>query len=187
MSIDVFVGDKAIRKHNNEFNKIEFKLDIRKTLGGDYVIYDHEEMDIVVAPKTKKIVAFAKDSISEMVYDTQSRFFDFLSKKGVVSRDSVQSGNVYASMQGKLETPGSEDIDPVQVAIYSIAKFVEDERPKYEFLKQIEKEEEEMLTDPTDEEATELGDVPHAREKGSIRPGIYYQAYMNNRFYGMHE
>tara|TARA_B100000131_G_scaffold238213_1_gene230372 strand:+ start:1477 stop:2040 length:564 start_codon:yes stop_codon:yes gene_type:complete len=187
MSIDVFVGDKAVRKHNNQFNKIEFKLDIRKTLGGDYVIYDHEEMDIVVSPKTKKIVAFAKDSISEMVYDTQSRFFDFLTKKGVISRDSVQAGNVYASMQGKLEAAGSEDIDPVQVAIYSIAKFVEDERPKYEFLKQIEKEEEEMLTDPTDEEATELGEVPHAREKGSIRPGIYYQAYMNNRFYGMHE
>ena len=187
MSIDIFVGDKAIRKRANEFNKIEFKLDIRKTLGGDYVIYDHEEIDIVISPKTNKIIAFAKDSISDLMYDTQSRFFDFLSKKGVVSRSSIQSGNVYASMQGKMETPSSDKIDSLQVAIYSIAKFVESEKPKFEYLKQIEQEEEEMLTDPVDKESTELGDVPHAREKGTIRPGIYYQAYMNNRFYGMYE
>ena len=138
-------------------------------------------------PKIKKIVAFVKDSISDLTYDTQSRFFDYLTKKGVVARESVQAGNVYASLQGKLEAPASENVDPVQVAIFSIAKFIEEEKPKYQYLKDMEEEEEEWLTSPTDEEATELGEVPHAREKGSIRPGIYHQAYMNSRFYGMHE
>ena len=187
MSINVLVGDKAIRKYQKELNKFNFNLDLRKTLGGDYVIYDHNEVDIVVMPKIKKIVAFVKDSISDLTYDTQSRLFDYLTKKGVVSRDSVQAGNVYASLQGKIEPPPSEDVDPVQVAIFSIAKFIEEEKPKYEYLDQLEDEEEKWLTEPVDDEATDLGDVPHAREKGSIRPGVYNQVYMHNRFYGMHE
>tara|TARA_R100000008_G_C3558673_1_gene154706 strand:+ start:574 stop:1137 length:564 start_codon:yes stop_codon:yes gene_type:complete len=187
MSVKVLVGDKAVRNYQKELNKFNFKLDLRKTLGGDYVIYDHKEIDIVVMPKIKKIVAFVKDSISDLTYDTQARFFDYLSKKGVVSRDSIQAGNVYASIQAKLETPASEAVDPVQVAIFAIAKFIEEEKPKYEYLDHMEDEEEKWLTEPTDEEATDLGDVPHAREKGSIRPGIYNQVYMHNRFYGMHE
>ena len=187
MSVNVLVGDKAVRKYKNELNKFQFNLDLRKTLGGDYAIYDHKEIDIVVMPKIKKIVEFAKDSISDLTYDTQARFFDYLTKKGVVSRDSVQAGNVYASLQGKLEVPASQEVDPIQVAIFSVAKFIEEEEPKYEYLDHMEDEEEKWLTEPTDDEATELGDVPHAREKGSIRPGIYHQSYMHNRFYGMHE
>ena len=60
----------------------------------------------------------------------------------------------------------------------------EEEKPKYQYLKDMEEEEEKWLTEPVDDESTELGDVPHAREKGSIRPGIYHNSYMNNRFYG---
>ena len=105
MSISVLVGDDTIKKSNNKLRDYKFSLDIRQTLGGDYVIYDHPDIDIVVMPKLKKVVAFPKDKISELTYDTESRLFDFLTKKGVIARDSVQGGNVYASLQGLFETP----------------------------------------------------------------------------------
>ena len=129
MSINVLVGDKAIKRDANQLRDYTFSLDIRQTLGGDYVIYDHPDIDIVVMPKMKKVVAFPKDKISEVTYDTESRLFDFLTKKGVIARDSVQSGNVYASLQGLFEEPKKpqegEPVDPIQPVIFTIAKFIE--------------------------------------------------------------
>lgn len=193
MSIGIRVGDKAIKKNNNKLRDYKFSLDIRQTLGGDYVIYDHPDIDIVIMPKLKKVVAFPKDKISELTYDTESRMFDYLTKKGVIARDSVQGGNVYASLQGLFETPvqpkakegaeAAEALDPLQPVLFSIAKFIEDERPRYEYLQKMEEEEEDYYTEPTEDNSTGLGEVPHAREKGSIRPGIYYQSYMHNRYY----
>ena len=189
MSIKVLVGDKAIKRDNNELRNFKFSLDVRETLGGDYIVSDHEDIDIVVMKKFNKIVAFPKDKISELTYDTQSRFFDFMVKKGIVSRDSIQSGNVYASLQGLIEVPKPPSepegaaMDPVQAALFGIAKFIEVEKPRYEYHKKMDEEEEEYYTNPSSEESTELGEVPHAREKGTIRPGIYYQSYMHNRYY----
>jgi len=193
MSIGILVGDKTIKRNNNKLKDYKFSLDIRQTLGGDYVIYDHPDIDIVIMPQMRKVVAFPKDRISEMTYDTESRLFDFMTKKGVIARDSVQAGNVYASLQGLFETPPTpkkgddgeekETIDPIQPIMFTIAKFIEIEKPQYEFMKKMDEEEEEYYTDPTDAASTDLGEVPHATEKGTIRPGIYYQAYMQNRFY----
>jgi len=193
MSIKIFVGEKSISRDANKLKDYKFSLDMRQTLGGDYVIFDHPDIDIVVMPQMKKIVAFPKDRISDMTYDTESRLFDFMCKKGVVARDSVQGGNVYASLQGLFETPppptakqgteAQDPLDPLQPILFVIAKFMEMEKPRYEYIKKLDEEEEDYYTDPTDASSTELGEVPHAREKGTIRPGIYYQAYMQNRFY----
>ena len=189
MSIKVLVGDKAIKRDGNELKNFKFSLDVRETLGGDYIVSDHEDVDIVVMKKLNKIVLFPKEKISELTYDTQSRFFDFMVKKGIISRDSVQSGNVYASLQGLIEVPKAssqpdeDSMDPIQAALFGIAKFIETEKPRYEYHKKMDEEEEEYYTQPNAEDSTELGEVPHAREKGTIRPGIYYQSYMHNRYY----
>tara|TARA_B100000902_G_scaffold396892_1_gene459100 strand:+ start:1135 stop:1704 length:570 start_codon:yes stop_codon:yes gene_type:complete len=187
MSINVLVGDTAIKKSGTKLKDYKFSLDIRQTLGGDYVIYDHHDIDIVVMPNMKKIVSFPKDKISDLTYDTQSRLFDYLTKKGIIARDSVQGGNVYASIQGLLEQPkkpkDGDPLDPIQAAIFGVAKFIEEERPRYEYLQKMEEEEEDYYTQASEENSTGLGEVPHSREKGSIRPGIYYQSYMHNRFY----
>ena len=187
MSINVLVGDKTIKRSGAKLKDYKFSLDIRQTLGGDYVIYDHPDIDIVIMPDMKKIVSFPKDKISDLTYDTQSRLFDYLTKKGIVARDSIQSGNVYASLQGLIEEPKKpregDPLDPIQPAMFGIAKFIEAEKPRYEYMKRMEEEEEDYYTHPTDDNSTELGKVPHAREKGTIRPGIYYQSYMHNRYY----
>ena len=158
-------------------------IDVRKTLGGDLVIYDHEDVDIVISPKNKNIIAFAKDEVNDIVYDAQSRLFDYLVKKGVVKRESVQGANVYGAMEGALEEASAEGVDSLQVAVLNVTKFMEEEAPRFMYQRMYDEQEEDRLTDPDGEESTELGEVPHKREKGSIRPGIYRNAYMHNRFY----
>ncbi len=158
-------------------------LDVRKTLGGDLVIYDHEDIDIVISPKSKAVIAFAKDEINDMVYDAQSRLFDYLSKKGVVKRETVEGGNVYGAMQATLEEPTGEAPDAINVAVLNLTKFMEEEAPRFMYNRMYDEQEEQAMTDPDEEESTELGEIPHRREKGSIRPGIYRNAYMHNRFY----
>ena len=73
---------------------------LRKTLGGDYAIYDHYDMDIVIQPERKQVLAFAKNEMSDDVYAAQDRLFAFLQKKGVILPETIQGGNVYGSMQG---------------------------------------------------------------------------------------
>lgn len=167
---------------SNPKNEVEITLDVRRTLSGNIAIYSHEDIDVVIDVEKKRIIAFVKDEMNDMVYDAQSRMYDYLSKKGIVKRDSIQGGNVYGSMQADIEEPNG-DADPIQVALLGITKFVEEEAPRFMYQKAYDESEEQMLTNPDSEDSTELGEVPHKREKGSMRPGIYRNAYMHNRFY----
>jgi len=175
--------DEENRVDTEKQTQATVTLDVRKTLGGDLAIYDHEDIDIIISPKTKAVIAFAKDELNDMVYDAQSRLFDYLSKKGVVKRETIEGGNVYGAMQATLEESTNEGLDPINIAVLNVTKFMEEEAPRFMYQRMYDEQEEEALTDPDSEESTELGEVPHKREKGSIRPGIYRNAYMHNRFY----
>ena len=175
--------DEENRVDTKKATQAQVTLDVRKTLGGDLVVYDHEDIDIIISGKSKSVIAFAKDEVNDMVYDAQSRLFDYLVKKGVIARESVQGGNVYGAMQGTIEDAADDGVDGVQVAVLNITKFMEEEAPRFMYQRMFDEQEEEALTDPDGEDSTELGEVPHKREKGSIRPGIYRNAYMHNRFY----
>ena len=175
--------DEENRVDTEKQTQATVTLDVRKTLGGDLAIYDHEDIDIIISPKTKAVIAFAKDELNDMVYDAQSRLFDYLSKKGVVKRETIEGGNVYGAMQATLEESTNEGLDPINIAVLNVTKFMEEEAPRFMYQRMYDEQEEEALTDPDSEESTELGEVPHKREKGSIRPGIYRIAYMHNRFY----
>ncbi len=175
--------DEENRVDTEKQTQATVTLDVRKTLGGDLAIYDHEDIDIIISPKNKTIIAFAKDELNDMVYDAQSRLFDYLSKKGVIKRESVEGGNVYGAMQATLEEPVGEGLDAINVAVLNVTKFMEEEAPRFMYQRMYDEQEEDRLTEPDGEESTELGEVPHKREKGSIRPGIYRNAYMHNRFY----
>jgi hypothetical protein len=110
----------------------------------------------------------AKDDFSDQVYETQDRFFKFLTKKGVVDFASVHGGNVYGSMQADILESKIDGIDSTQMTVFSIEKFLLAERPYFMISKAYQKAEEDRLTLPDPEESTELGEVPHESEKGSI-------------------
>ncbi len=156
---------------------VNLELKARKTLDGNIMIFDHQEMDIVLMPEKSKIVTFAKNDFSEMVYAAQNRLFEFLKRKGVVDYESIQGGSVYGSLEGKIPTPKDQAINSIDYAIYGVYKFLKEEKPYYNYLDDYEQMLDDYFTQPTQEDSTELGEVPQAAEKGSIRPGYNYEPY----------
>ena len=132
------------------------------------MILDHNDIDIIVIPEKKKIITFPKKSLNDNVYETQDRFFNFLSQKGTITRESIHSGNVYGSLEA--EYPDAIQGNTTQLIIFTIGKFIEEEKPYMEREEHYENEFEQRMTDPGDEESTELGKVPHEVKKGSIDP-----------------
>ena len=149
---------------------IKLKLDIRKTLDKNLIISDHPDITIVVMPSKNKILTLAKDLNSGVVYGAQDRLFKYLIDKGVVDCTSVQGGTVYASMEAVI--PVADDIPTIKIAIINIAKWLETEKPSVDLLDDYEETYVLDLTDPDAVHSTELGQVPHAAQKGSIRPSL---------------
>ena len=87
------------------------------------MIFDHTDIDIVVMLEQKKIVAFAKDLITETVYGAESRLFEHLKRKGVVAYDSIQGGNVYGSLEAKIYE--SKEVDSIKATLYEIAQWID--------------------------------------------------------------
>ena len=150
-----------------------FKLDARKTLDGDIIVRDHPDIDIVVSEQKGKFVAFPKETPNDEVYMTQNKLFDFLSKKGVISPESVQGGSLYGSMEGKILE--NDELDVVKVCLMTLAKFVEEEKPYFDYMEKFEKQQEERLTAPSEAESSEFDPARHADTKGTLQP-IYIRS-----------
>ena len=145
-------------------------LKARKTIAGDVMIYDHPDIDIVVSPRENKVFAIAKKEYSDPVYATQSRLFHFLSQRGVIDGAKIRSGNIFGSLEGPIlvaEEAQKEQVDPLQIAIYSVAKFLQEEAPHIRGYKDYEAAFDKELTDPPEDETTELGKVPHEPRQGT--------------------
>ncbi len=153
------------------------ELKARKALDGSLLIMDHGRIDIAVMPEQMKVVTFPKTTATEDVYDYQNRLLELLADKGVIDRASIQGGNVFRSLEGNLFE--SEQINPLQAAVYVIAEFIEYEAEHERIADDYEKELEDMYTHPSDRDSTEYGEVPQYAEKGSMRPGYYYYPLRN--------
>ncbi len=177
--INVKIGSDAEQNKNLVFNP-KMKMILRKTLGGDFAIYDHYDMDIVIQPDKKQIITFAKNEMSDDVYAAQDRLFSFLQKKGIILPETVQGGNLYGSMQG-LYPESKIGADATEAAIYTIGKFIEEEKPYYAHEDALENKIMQSELNPTKQDSTELGEVPQEKNKGTVAkyPSIksYYRIY----------
>ena len=63
------------------------KLNARKSLDGNIMIFDHEDMDIVVMPSKKKVITFPKDksAIEETSYSRHTAFSAHSTTLSIVS------------------------------------------------------------------------------------------------------
>ena len=166
-------------------NIFRFKLNFRRALNGDYMIFEHADIDIVVMPSKKKIVAFAKDMMSDIVYGAENRLFNHLRKAGVIAYDSIQGGNVYGSFEGMiLESKNPAEPQSVDYLLYQISEWIKTEKPYYESVEAHDDMMDDMLLSPEDEYATELGEVPHEEEKGSIKKRTIFGAHIFGRYGG---
>jgi hypothetical protein len=179
MALTIKIGDTEEEVEQQQaattHDPIPVRLNIRKTVDGDILIFDHPDVDISISSKNSKIVVFPKTRITDKIYDIQDRFFKALFEKGLVRQDSVQGGNVYGSMEAAY--PGSGEVDVLQLLILTISKFIEEEKRFVDFDDQVEEEWEEGLLEPDEDETTELGEVPQSTQKGSVRPGYIYSPY----------
>ena len=142
---------------------VEYKINMRRALNGDIMIFDHKEIDIMVLIEKKKVVAFAKEGISDAVYSAEKRLFDYLRRRGIVQFDSIEGGTVYGSLQGMLLE--SKEVDAVKMTLYEISKWLDEEKPMMDYDDMVD----DLILYPDAEESTELGEVPHEEEKGSIK------------------
>jgi hypothetical protein len=157
---------------------VEGKLNLKSAINGDLMIMDHKDIDIVVKPKDKKIVAFAKETLSDLVYGAESRLLEYLRKTGVLEMDSIQGGNIYGSLEGQLQ----EGEKSVEIALMKISEWMETEQPMIAGRTGYDEMEDEHLLEPDGEYSTELGEVPQAEEKGSINKSTLFAPYLYGRY-----
>ena len=184
MAINIKIGKTEDAPRASEEPKappITMSLDIRKTMDGNLIISDHNDVDVVIMPQKKKIVAFPKEIQNDLVYDTQDRLFKYLRKKGIIDPDSIRGGNSYGSMEALLV--GADQDNFLPLVVLNVSNFIDDERPYFEYIEKYNTMEEDEFLDPSSADSTELGEVPQAAEKGGIRPGYgrvspYFLSYM---------
>ena len=144
------------------------KLNLRRALNGDYLIYDHPLFDIVIMPTKNKIVSFRKRDTQIDPYPSQDKYLDYLMRLGMIVQDSIQGGNVYGSLEAVY--PINDKVDTIQALLLATYNFLKDEKELFGAVEEIEEEYEDRLLDPEAEDSTELGEVPQAAKKGSIDP-----------------
>ena len=171
------VGIKIV---NTSSNKFMFELNASETLNGDIMIFDHKDIDIVLMQEKKKIIAFAKDILTDNVYGAESRLFEFLRKKGIISHDSIQGGNVYGSMEARILE--SKKYDSLKSSLLNIAEWMKTEKPMMDFMDSFEDMMDNTLLHPDAKDSTELGEIPQAAEKGSIVQNSMFAPYLYGRY-----
>ena len=170
----------GIRITNNRLSEFKFDILAREALNGDIMIFDHKDIDIVLMQEKKKIVAFAKEMLDDNVYGAEKRLFDHLRKTGIIQFDSIQGGNVYGSMEAVVLE--SKKHDPMKSALIQISEWCKLEKPSNDFLESHDDMMQDNILDPDDEHATELGEVPHEEEKGSILQKNLFAPYLYGRY-----
>tara|TARA_R100001443_G_scaffold97277_1_gene104169 strand:+ start:93 stop:635 length:543 start_codon:yes stop_codon:yes gene_type:complete len=163
--------------------KVRLELDIRKSINGDLMIFDHGDIDIVLSAKKNKVIAFPKETMNDLVYGAQNRLFSHLRKKGLVIPESIQAGSFYGSFEATLENASAEDLSAPKMTLINISKFIDEERPYFESTEAIVSMSDDELTHPDKESSTELGEVPQKSQQGSIRKGYVRDPYALNYLY----
>ena len=147
------------------------------------MIFDHGDVDIVLSPSTNKVVIFPKETMSDLVYGAQNRLMSHLIKRGLLIPESVQAGSFFGAMEATLQQSAKPEISAPKLALINISNFIDEERPYFENTEAIISMQDDELIHPDKEDSTELGEVPQAAEKGSIRHGYVRDPYSLNYMY----
>ena len=177
MAITIRVGNKANRK------LVTLEMDVRKSLSGDLMIFDHGDIDIVLSTANNKVTAFPKEALSDYVYGAQNRLFTFLKNRGVIVPESIRAGSFYGTFEATMQSPINEDVSAAKMTLVNISEFIDEERPYFEFVSEQDDIITDRFTDPDEEESTELGEIPHDGSKGSLKKGYNYGPYWQSYTY----
>jgi len=146
----------------------EIQLKAKRSLDGNIMIFDHEDIDIILMLEKNKCLAFPKENMNDKVYYAQDKMFKFLSKKGVIDPSSIRGGNIYGSMEASILKSKLPKVDPIQATLYSLYEFMQEEKPYFMRSSKLDLDQLGRYLRPDDEHSTDLGDVPHGDAKGSL-------------------
>jgi hypothetical protein len=177
MAIKVKIGKGA------EAASVRLEMDIRKSIAGDLMIFDHGDIDIVVSAAQNKVLAFPKETMNDLVYGAQNRLFTYLHKKGLVVAESIQAGSFFGSFEAQLQKPFNESVSSAKLTLINISDFINEERPYFESTEAIISMADDMDLHPDKADSTELGEVPQRTQQGSIRRGFVRDPYSLNYMY----
>lgn len=170
----------SVKVVNDNLRTTTFEMNVRKALNGDLLVFDHADIDIVLMVEKKKLVAFPKDLMSEVVYGAEARLMEWMRKNGIIEYDSIQGGNVYGSLEGKIHE--SKERDSIKSTIYQLSEWIKSEAPSSKMKKGHDDMMQDAQLEPDEENHTELGEVPHAEEKGSILQHNLFAPYLYGRY-----
>jgi hypothetical protein len=162
---------------------VTLELNIRKSLSGDLMIFDHGDIDIVLSGKDKKVTAFPKQMMTDFTYGAQNRLFSHLARKGIVIPESIQGASFYGAMEAQLQEAADGKLNAAKFALVSIEKFIKEEKPYYDNVEAAVAGVEDEYTNPDKTDSTELGEVPQRDEQGSIRKGYGRDSYTMSYMY----
>jgi hypothetical protein len=161
MTIKIKVGRQA------EKQKVTRKIPVKKALDGSLLFFSHPHINISVSGDKKTVLTFAKDgNYTDDAYAAMKRLLNYLAESGLVSFNSIQGGNIYASLQATLLQP-KEERSLLQLVTFHIGEFLEKESLEV-YDEYYQDEYEEYLLDPPLEDSTELGEVPQEEDKGVL-------------------
>ena len=157
-------------RRQKEMETLKKKVAVTKTIDGDLMFLNHPYITIVA--KKDKVLCFAKDgNYTDDAYAAMKRLMDYMVKKGIVKPETVQGGNIYASLEGTYGKP-SDDRSILQLVVYHVDMFLKNEKEEH-YDEYYRDEFEEYLLDPPEEDATELGEVPQEEKKGTVPANAY--------------
>ena len=167
---------------NPDLKPRTIELVARRAVDGKIMVFDHNLIDVVIAPEEGKITTFSKTNQNDLAYEAQDRLFRLMQSKGLIMPESVKSGNIYGSLEASYPTE-SKYADTTNVALYLVHEFMQDEGKFLQLKADVEREEEARLLDPDSADSTELGEVPHEERKGTQGVIDYYPAYYYGSLY----
>jgi len=177
MSVTIKIGDGPTSA------TVTLEMDVRKSMNGDLMIFDHGDIDIVMSTANNKVIAFPKDTMNDLVYGAQNRLFSYLTKRGLVIPESIKAGAFFGSFEATLQEASKEDLSTPKMTLINISEFIEEERPYFESTEAIISMMDDELIHPDNADSTALGEVPQRVKQGSIRKGYMRDPYSLNYLY----
>jgi rRNA maturation protein Nop10 len=155
MPIKIKLGDS-----DSEPKKVQksISLKIKKTLGGNLLIDDHEYMDIVIVPGKGKVMSMPKPYSEKDPYEYQRELMYSLFKGGIVEDAAPQAAAQFGVLEATYPTEG--EVDTLQALLLQISEYLEKTKHSELAAQEYDKHIEDRFIDPSDQDSTESGEVP---------------------------
>ena len=113
-----------------------------------------------------------KPYAGDNVYDYQKDLMDHLYQRGVISYESIQGGDRFGMLEGMYNPEAPEGIDPVQVAMLQLERYIHETAGEDEKAEEYDKDIEDRFTDPTPEDSTAYGAIKPVQDDALWTHGI---------------